>query len=51
MDLEMDGRGFGLGSRSQRYAALFEDGVIKALNLEGGGGLTCSRAEKVLELL
>ena len=28
MDLELDGRGFGLGSRSQRYAAVIEDGVV-----------------------
>lgn len=28
MGLEMDGSGFGLGSRSQRYAAVIEDGVV-----------------------
>jgi peroxiredoxin len=28
MDLELDGSGFGLGSRSQRYAAVIEDGVV-----------------------
>jgi peroxiredoxin len=30
MDLELDGRGFGLGSRSQRYAAVIENGVVSA---------------------
>jgi peroxiredoxin len=28
MDLVLDGSGFGLGSRSQRYAAVIEDGVV-----------------------
>lgn len=28
MGLELDGSGFGLGSRSQRYAAVVEDGVV-----------------------
>lgn len=30
MDLELDGTGFGLGKRSQRYAAVIEDGVVSA---------------------
>ena len=29
--LEMDGSGFGLGTRSQRYAMVLEDGVVTAL--------------------
>jgi glutaredoxin/glutathione-dependent peroxiredoxin len=32
--LSMDGTGFGLGTRSQRYSMVVEDGVVKALNLE-----------------
>lgn len=28
MGLELDGTGFGLGMRSQRYAAVIEDGVV-----------------------
>jgi glutaredoxin/glutathione-dependent peroxiredoxin len=32
--LSMDGSGFGLGTRSQRYSMVVEDGVVKALNLE-----------------
>jgi peroxiredoxin len=105
MGLELDGTGFGLGTRSQRYAAVIEDGVVsgtaarwapwatvraargrvgttsetrmgagnknrpgllheerlalmfrrcpqvKALNVEPGGGLTCSAAKSVLEIL
>jgi peroxiredoxin len=32
--LSMDGTGFGLGIRSQRYSMVVEDGVVKSLNLE-----------------
>jgi glutaredoxin/glutathione-dependent peroxiredoxin len=39
--LAMDGSGFGLGTRSQRYAMLVEDGVVKVLNVED----TPSKAE------
>ena len=34
--LEMDGSGFGLGTRSQRYAMVLEDGVVTALHVEPG---------------
>jgi peroxiredoxin len=32
--LSMDGSGFGLGTRSQRYSMVVDDGVVKALNVE-----------------
>jgi peroxiredoxin len=32
--LTMDGSGFGLGTRSQRYSMVVEDGVVKAINIE-----------------
>ena len=51
MGLEMDGSGFGLGARSRRYAAVIEDGVITALFVEPGPGLTVSSAESVLKSL
>jgi peroxiredoxin len=44
----MDGSGFGLGHRSQRYAAVLDDGVVTALFVEPGPGLTVSSAESVL---
>lgn len=47
----MDGSGFGLGSRSQRYSMIVEDGTVTSLNLEGGGGIEVSTAEKILEQL
>lgn len=34
MGLEMDATDFGLGVRSQRYAAVIEDGVIKSIEVE-----------------
>ncbi len=49
--LEMDGSRFGLGTRSQRYAMVIEDGVVTALQVEPGPGLTVSSADAVLELL
>ncbi|MDA8275061.1 MAG: peroxiredoxin [Actinomycetota bacterium] len=47
--LQMDGSGFGLGTRSQRYAMVIEDGVVVTLNVEPGPGLTVSAADAVLE--
>ena len=49
--LEMDGSGFGLGTRSQRYAMIIDDGVVSMLNIESGPGLDVSSAETVLEKL
>jgi len=34
LDMAFDGSGFGLGTRSKRYAMLVEDGVVKKLNIE-----------------
>jgi peroxiredoxin len=51
MGLEMDGTGFGLGIRSQRYAAIIEDGVITSLFVEPKPGLDVSSAESVLAAL
>lgn len=48
LGLELDLRKAGLGMRSRRYAMLVEDGVIKQLNLDEGGGLEKSKAEVIL---
>jgi peroxiredoxin len=41
LGLAMDGSGFGLGTRSQRYAMVVEDGVVTSINVED----TPSKAE------
>ncbi|KAG2428740.1 hypothetical protein HXX76_011443 [Chlamydomonas incerta] len=46
--LDQDLSEAGLGVRSQRYAMLVEDGVVKVLNVEPARGLTCSSAESML---
>ncbi len=51
MGLTMDGSGFGLGARSQRYAAILRDGVVSWLAVEPGPGLNVSSAEEVLAAL
>jgi glutaredoxin/glutathione-dependent peroxiredoxin len=48
LGLEFDLAKAGLGLRSQRYSALIVDGVVKQLNLEGGGKLEVSGAEVLL---
>ena len=51
MDLVFDGSGIGLGSRSKRYAAIIEDGIITTLNIEPKPGLDVSSAESILAAL
>lgn len=51
MGLELDGSGFGLGHRSQRYAMIVDDGVVTTLNVEPGPGFEASSAEKIMEAL
>jgi glutaredoxin/glutathione-dependent peroxiredoxin len=51
LGLEMDGSGFGLGTRSQRYAAILDDGVVTDLLVEPAPGLDVSSADSVLAKL
>ena len=52
IDLERDGSGFGLGSRSQRYAMILRDGVVETLSIEtAGGSIEKSGAEAILAAL
>lgn len=48
LGLEMDGSGFGLGSRSQRYAMVVEDGKVTKLAVEAPGKFEVSSAEAIL---
>ena len=50
--LTMDGSGFGLGTRSQRYAMVVDDGVVKLINVEDTPGKAdVSGAENLLKSL
>jgi len=51
MGLELDRVKEGMGIRSQRYAMLVENGVVKALNVEQPGEFAVSSAEAMLEKL
>jgi peroxiredoxin len=51
MGLVMDGSKFGLGKRSQRYAMVVEDGVIKTLNVEAPGAFDVSSGDAILKAL
>jgi peroxiredoxin len=51
MGLTLDATGKGLGVRSQRYAMVVEDGVIKRLDVEAPGKFEVSSAERVLAAL
>lgn len=51
LGLELDGTGFGLGMRSQRFAMIVDDGVVKHLAVEEGPGIEVSAAEAILPQL
>ncbi len=49
--LTMDGSGFGLGKRGQRFSMVVNDGVVEQLNVEAPGDFKVSSAEHMLEQL
>ncbi|KQS53952.1 alkyl hydroperoxide reductase [Brevundimonas sp. Leaf363] len=51
LGLTLDGKGFGMGERSQRYSLLAKDGVVAELNIEAGGEFKVSSAEHLLAQL
>lgn len=51
LGLDADFTKFGMGTRSQRYSMLVEDGVVKQLNVEEGGKFEVSSAETMLAQL
>ena len=46
--LTMDGSGFGMGKRGQRWSAVVNDGVVEQLNVEEAGNFEVSSAEHML---
>ena len=46
--LELDGSGFGMGGRSQRYSMVVTDGKVTQLNVEAGPGFEVSSADYML---
>jgi peroxiredoxin len=48
LGLEMDGRGFGMGTRGQRFAIVVQDGTAKQVNVEAPKEFKVSAAEYVL---
>ncbi len=49
--LTMDGSGFGMGKRGQRFSMLVNDGVVERLNVEAPGDFSVSSAEHMLSQL
>jgi len=50
LGLVLDGSGFGMGARSQRFAMVVDDGVVTLLNVDAGA-LEGSSAEAILAAL
>jgi peroxiredoxin len=51
LGLDADFSKFGMGTRSQRYSMLVEDGLVTQLNVEHGGKFEVSNAETLLAQL
>ena len=46
--LTMDGSGFGMGTRGQRFSMVVNDGVVEQLNVEAPGDFRVSSADHML---
>jgi peroxiredoxin len=51
LGLELDASDFGMGTRSQRFSAIVDDGVVTELNIDPAGQFGLSSAETILEQL
>lgn len=51
LGLELDASGFGMGKRSQRFAIVVQDGVVRQLHVEAPREFKVSAAENVLSKL
>ena len=48
LGLTMDGTGFGMGKRGQRFSMIVNDGVVEQINVEQPGDFKVSSAEHML---
>ena len=46
--LTMDGSGFGMGQRGQRFSMVVNDGIVEQLNVEAPGDFSVSSADHML---
>jgi peroxiredoxin len=51
LGLALDGSGFGMGARGQRFSMVVDDGTVEQLNVEQGGEFKVSAADYMLERL
>ena len=51
LGLTMDASGFGMGTRSQRYSMVVDDGVVSEINVEEPGDFKVSSAEHMLTMI
>ncbi len=51
LGLAFDGSSFGMGTRSQRFAMIVDDGAVSHLNVEAGPGVDVSSAETMMALI
>jgi peroxiredoxin len=51
LGLTMDGSGFGMGKRGQRFSMIVDDGVVQELNVEQPGDYNVSSADHMLNQL
>jgi peroxiredoxin len=51
LGLELDAKGYGMGTRGQRFALIVKDGVAEQVNVEAAGQFKVSAAEHVLSQL
>jgi peroxiredoxin len=49
LGLTLDGSGFGMGQRSQRFSAIVENGIVRSLNVEKPGAFEVSSADHMLK--
>jgi len=49
--LDADFNAYGMGTRSQRYAMVIDDGIVQVLNVEQPGAFEVSTAETILAAL